>query len=377
MTQYAYITAAASPCGTGGCGFTIVDVENPASLISAARDAGTGPPKWMQGAHAVDVVDGYMYIVSIINDSLTIYNVDPTGFPNPPHQGAIEGAGPPNYLDNAKEVKVVGDYAFITTGGTDYSFTVIDISDKTNPVFSNRLTAPFSPYYLYGAEGLTIVDDKAYIASFSADAITIFDISTPTAISHLGAITDATKLNGARGIFVRESDKYAFVGAFYRNGLEIYDCSNPASISFVGELQGAGSPNYLNGARGVDVVGDYAYVAANADSSLTIVDISTPSAPSFVSSIAGGYGEEPWLTKPWSVRKIGDYAFLTSGANNCFTVINVSDPANPFYVNHIADTDGGTYLASARGLFVEEAAAEEEAYKSKVYHRIGLQMRRF
>jgi len=104
------------------------------------------------------------------------------------HVGAITGAGSPNYLNGARDVFIVGNYAFIVSYSDD-ALTIFDISDPTNPVHKGVITGAGSPNYLNGPYGIYVSGDYAYVASALDNALTIFDISdlvaTP-AIKSLG-----------------------------------------------------------------------------------------------------------------------------------------------------------------------------------------------
>ena len=156
---------------------------------------------------------------------------------NPSLVGVIRGTGSPNYLERATSVHVV------TIGVTEYAF----------------------------------------VASFFSDALSIFDVSTPATPSLVGVISgtgNPNYLNGAFGVRVVTIGvtEYAFVASNADDALSIFDVSTPSSPSHVGVISGIGSPNYLDEPLGVDIatIGgtEYAFVASRTDNSLSIFDVS-------------------------------------------------------------------------------------------------------
>jgi len=93
---------------------------------------------------------------------------------------------------------------------------------------------------------------------------------------------------------------YAYVASSGDAALSIFDVSDPTAPSLAGVIRGAGSPNYLNGSRSIYVSGKYAYVASSSDDALSIFDVSDPTAPTLAGVIRGA-GSPNYLNTAVSV----------------------------------------------------------------------------
>jgi hypothetical protein len=116
----------------------------------------------------------------------------------------------------------------------------------------------------------------AFIASRSDSALSIFYISDPKNPVHVSSITGAgpgppNYLYGAVGIYINSN--YAYVTSYNDSALSIFDISDPKNPVHVGSITGAGSPNYLGGAYGISVNGNYVYIASWVDSALSIFEV--------------------------------------------------------------------------------------------------------
>jgi len=119
---------------------------------------------------------------------------------------------------------------------------------------------------LEDASDVALDGDYAYMTAYGADRVVIIDISNPAAPSVVGSVTHAD-LDGARGIAL--SGDYAYVTGYNADTLVVVDISNPTAPSVVGSVTHAD----LNGARGIALSGDYAYVGAYDADKVVVVDI--------------------------------------------------------------------------------------------------------
>ncbi|MEM6810916.1 MAG: LamG-like jellyroll fold domain-containing protein [Pseudomonadota bacterium] len=189
---------------------------------------------------------------------------------------------------------------------------------------------------LNGAENVAVAGNYAYVASFTADSLTIIDISTPATPVQVGTISN-TDLNGATDVAL--SGNYAYVTSLFTDSLTVIDISTPSTPVQVGTISNAD----LDGARGVAVSGNHAYVASDSADSLTVIDISTPAAPSQVGTISNSN-----LNGAFGVAVSGNYAYVASGIPNRLTIIDISTPATPVQVG----TVGSINLDGARGVAI-------------------------
>ena len=329
-----------------------------ATITHIGEIHGAGSPLYLGGAWFVDVVDNYAYIACYGDGALTIFDIsDPA---NPSHVGEIHGEGAPNYLGDATWVKVIGNYAYVISDPPYKTGAVVvfDISNPANPFLADVIYADHSgaPLYLFGPSGAAIAGNYWYVTSYHDNALTIFDISDPEDIAHEGHIGDIFGgvgppyyLEGAAGVDV--VGDYAYVVSGRDRALTIFDISTPATPAHVGEIHGteAGAPYYMDDAYCVDVVGDYAYVTAYCDAALTIFDISDPANPSHVGEIHGT-GAPNYLQGAQYLHVVGDYAYVTAYEDKALVIFDISDPTNPKIIGEIHGGGPPYYLAWASGV---------------------------
>lgn len=302
--KYAYVTSIAEDA------LSIFDISNPASATFEGSISGAGAPNYLNfPAYDFAISGGYAYIPAGLDSSLTVIDVsnpsnprfagrlaisiplsvevsgkyayvtengsaldivdisDPT---SPKLAGRISGAGAPNYLGNSFNVRVKGNYAYVTAN-TDDSLTVVDVSNPSKPKIVGHIAGAGAPNYLDGAKGIAVSGKYAYVSAIVDDSMTIIDVSDPTNPKFVGNIAGAANfLDGTESLYVSGNYVYATAesGSFV-----VIDVSNPAAPTRVSQIGGAGSPNFLGIATFVFVSGRYAYIAANADDSLTIIDL--------------------------------------------------------------------------------------------------------
>ncbi len=301
--NYAYLA-------DGGNGLRIIDVSDPTNPTevgyydteSSARDV------FLAGDYAY-VVDAYW------DDSTNTYKghlriVDVSDPENPTEVGYCD------VEDDAKDVYVVGTYAYVADDGE--GLCTIDISDPTNPTEVSYYNTSGFAYSVY------VVGDYAYVAD-DIKGLRIIDVSDPENPTEIGYYD--TK-DYSWGVYV--SGDYAYV-ADNGDGIRIIDVSNPTNPTEVG--------CYHTGdhVRNVYVVGDYAYVADDVDG-LRIIDVSDKSNPVDM----GCYDGDSMV---YNVYVSGNYAYLAEGYDG-FRIVDVSDPENPIELGHYSTSN------YARGVYV-------------------------
>lgn len=188
------------------------------------------------------------------------------------HKAAITGAGSPNYLAGPASFHISGNYAYVA-GNSDDALTVFDISDIANGNITKKAhtstNRPHSPY---------VSGNYLYVVQPHNDVMTVFDIS---------------------------------------------DAAN-GNITHKAAITGAGSPNYLDGARAVLVSGNYAYVTGSFDDALTVFDISDVGNGNITHQAAvTGAGSPYYLDDPWWVSRDGDYVYVASYGDNSLSVFKL------------------------------------------------------
>ena len=267
------------------------------------------------------------------------------------HVGAITDDGTTN-LDQATGIFVRGDYAYVTSsrdsGGTDRGVEILDISNSTSPTHVGSIVDDGTTA-LFGASGIYVQGNYAYVASTFDHGVEILDISDPSSPTHVGSITDdgTTELLGATGIYVQGN--YAYVASQSDNGVEILDISDPANPAHVGAITDDGTTS-LVGASGIYVQGNYAYVASLDNSAVQILDISDPTNPIPVGSITDNGTTA--LSEAIGIYVQGNYAYVTSQGDSGVEILDISNPSSPTHVGAITD-DGTTELSVATGIYVQ------------------------
>ncbi len=287
----------------------------------------------------------------------------------PTKVGHITGIGSPNYLDGAYDVAVA------TIGALEVAFTVsfddnalsaFDITDPTNPTLLDTITGTGSPNFLDGPTSIVIIDiggtEYALVTSFRDNALTIFDVSDPTNITHTGDISGIDTPNFLAGAYAVygytiAATEYALVASYTDNAFVIIDVSTPATPSKTSHLTGTGSPNFLEGAHGVVAASisanHYAFVLGYTDNSVVAIDIDTPASPAVVDSLTGA-GTPNFLGGAHSLD-IGtvsatEYLFITSFTDDALTVIDVSTPATMAQVGELTGADSPNFLERPAGI---------------------------
>jgi hypothetical protein len=214
----------------------------------------------------------------------------------------------------------------------------------------------------------------AYTAAYFTGAITVVDISTPTAPQVVGQSQVSPCLQNASHLTI--AGTYAYVVSQNRNVapanpntgypgnnddgtgncLTILDISNPTAPTIVGTLHNS---NVMFGPHGVAVSGSYAYIAAQGCLSgepcanaagptpgvgdgLVVVDISDPTNPHIVASISNSSLPAPWtnsgaLKHACGITVVGNYAYLTASYTHRLTIVDISNPTAPTIVGSVQD----------------------------------------
>ena len=270
---------------------------------------------------------------------------------------------------------ISGKYLFATyqtSGVVDY-FKIYDISDPTSPV------AVFTSLDLLAeATDIKVVGNYAYITC-SNSGLRIYDISNPANSFQTDALA-TTPVGSAKALKI--SGKYAYIAAGAQ-GLMVFDISNPYDIRQAGLLDTDGTANSIY------ISGKYAYLTDSAGSSsageFDIIDISNPTSPVSVSNFditgAGDNGSIALNTMFIS----GKYAYLGGSPSGLgdggLVILDISNPAAPVIAKSIFNTSqingirslylAGDYLylgrdgsaATTLKFDVYDVASSTQAYK--------------
>jgi hypothetical protein len=249
-------------------------------------------------------------------------------------------------IGGIRDVKIVGDYAYVVGARCDDNFTcrhyseyltIFDVSNPLRPSKRDSFYYDWSAYSKADALALAVVGDYAYVAQ--GMGITIFDISQPSEISEIGAWQSDYS---AQNLFV--VDDYAYVAA-EEGGLRILDVSTPTMAVEVGAYEGVT-------VHDVVVVDQYAYLIGN--DYLYMLEISDPMMPVKVAEYQlGGEAHE--------IVVEDKLAYVAAGYMGV-RILDVSDPSALSEVGYydmppaaigVALSDDGIYVTADRGgLFI-------------------------
>jgi hypothetical protein len=131
------------------------------TLTKVGHILGSGTPNYLGGAYDITLhtvgSTKYALTTGFTDNSFSIFNV--TNPITPTLVSSMQGTGSPNYLDSAAKIKVYNisgtNYCFITSY-LDNSLVIIDIDDPNNPVTVGHISGIGAPNYLNGAYGLAI-----------------------------------------------------------------------------------------------------------------------------------------------------------------------------------------------------------------------------
>ena len=122
---------------------------------------------------------------------------------------------------------------------------------------------------------------------------------------------------------------YAYIVSYTNNSLTIVNISAPSEISIVGAISGVS----LDGPNTIEVEGNYAYITTGDTSNLVIVDISDVENPFVASSFSHSS-----IFIPFGLAYENDVAYVSSIIGNKITAVDVSNRSNPVYLDDLTDS---------------------------------------
>ncbi|MDB5190051.1 MAG: hypothetical protein JWN49_377 [Parcubacteria group bacterium] len=234
-------------------------------------------------------------------------------------------------------VVVSGKYAYIAASSAS-AVSIVDISNPTAPTLVGSVVDATN---LAGVFGIAVSGKYAYVTANNNQRVTVVDISNPKAPVVVSNLSDSTNLSQPRGIVV--SGKYAYVGATANNRITVVDISNPYALKVVGTIQDATN---LAGTDGVFIQGKYLYTTPKDGNMMSIVDISNPATPVLVGHSTN---DATNTNNPHDVYVVGKYAYVVAQSSHSFTIFDISDPTSPTRITTLID---GTNLASPKHVYV-------------------------
>jgi hypothetical protein len=198
----------------------------------------------------------------------------------------------------AKQIRVVDNRAYVTTGG---GVSVFDISDPANPIIMGQIN--LGP----NVSGLEVGGGLLYLSDSWHREVYVVDASNPNELSLSGHYNTYFE----PGPMSLKDDSLLFV-AVRHSGLHILNVSNPDSIVEVSFYDGYWA--------GDVVVRDTLAFFSVANEGVHIVDFANLAAPRLLATVSGNSWERLTLA--------GNHLFATYGWDEV-RVIDISDPTNP------------------------------------------------
>ena len=207
-----------------------------------------------------------------------------------------------------------------------FSQTIMEIISRTYHKFT-KIAEPAAPAedqsVIWLSDGTGYGNDNDLCCKITEGAVTKSFI--------LSAWTQPNFLHQAKGLglYTISGTEYALVAGYGDNALILFDVSDPTAMSLTGILHGSGPPNYLMGAQIVEcyTIGgtEYAFIGSKIDHQLVIVNISMPSNPVLTSHFdTNGYDGIALAT-------VGGTEYLYLAGVFWITIHDVSIPASPVY----------------------------------------------
>jgi hypothetical protein len=317
---------------TGGSadGAAIIGVQIKSNPFEVGRFRAVGPPV------SVEVRDSLVFMRNYEGFSMVDVS-DPT---EPVALGRLPAALDVETMDLA----ISGDYVYVANLDlwTEYwgGVLVVDITDRLNPVLAGMSLR----------DGLTCIAVSGGYAfaggasSYLWDTFVVYDLAIPTQPSEV-----ASYATGERIFALEMAGSYACL-ANGNDGLRIIDVTAPLTPVE------AGTYAFPGPAWDVAVGGSYAYLACRsspADTSLRVIDISDPSTPVEIGSYSTGVNAT-------NVSFYEDHVHLTL-TNGELHVVDVTDPTTPTAVGIYA---GGTMgRAAAVPPYIYAASSRHSGYE--------------
>jgi len=286
--EYAYVVR-----NGGTPDFAVIDVSNPASPVLVASLSLAGTPQ------NIAVSGDYAYIASNSDtQELQIINISNPSAPIV--AGTFNDAG----TENGWGIAVEGNFAYLVLDGGN-EFVAVDVSNPASPVLRGALDLGAT------AREVVVLGSYAYIASYSdSRELEVVDVTNPSAPSLIGSLN----LSGtSNALTIAGFENTVVVG---RSGGNVYviNVSNPRSPFLEGTLAAAAAINDLSLGNG------NAYVFAGGDNNnaeLRVIDITNHSTPALAGSLNIPAGSNPSVDLNGVAYHPGkDRVFAASDADN-------------------------------------------------------------
>ncbi len=299
---FAYI-----PCRDGN-NVAIIDYHNAAKPVLAYSLRNED----ILDAFSVAVKDNYLYVLSMTNCRVSVYNVSDPYQPRKVSGVTVGGHG--SYLSTyrsdytrLRKLYIDGDYAYVTHSSESKVY-ILNISRPERPVIESSFHTGD------GAFGVLAKDNALYLAGYgpgsSVIAVNVADKKKPVITSR---ILDTTLLKGTCALAL--ADKKLYVTAYNANTFWVMDVSNPFQLKPLGFLQDAG----MRGPGRVVVKNNMAYVLNSVNNSVAAIDISSVEKPQ-----VKYYIQDPLIKRVYGIAIDNNLLFLAGRESKSFVVMDLN-----------------------------------------------------
>ncbi|MFC3197570.1 hypothetical protein ACFOET_08095 [Parapedobacter deserti] len=300
--KFAYI-----PCRDGN-NVAIIDYKDAKSPVLAysLRDPD------ILDAFGVAIKGHYLYVVSMTNCRISVYDIDDPYHPRKVHALTVGGEGSflPHYQSNytrLRKIWIDGDYAYVTHSSESKVY-ILDLHQPDKPtIISSFHTGD-------GAFAAITQGDILYLAGYgpgsSLITVDIRDKRNPVITDRT---YDPTLLKGTCAIAI--AGDHLFVVAYNAHTFWSFDISDPLHPQVRSHI----SDVYMRGPGRIAIWKDKAFVLNSSNHSVGIIDISAPGTPHVIS-----YLQDPLLRRVYGIAVDGDQLLLASREANNFMVIDLN-----------------------------------------------------
>jgi hypothetical protein len=331
--------------GTGGGFTTTHGVLSTAQSQPGAAQTGSitsVSTKTTGNTSSVQVRSGnYLYVMDAGNSKIEIVDVS-----NPASMsvtGSVSNAG--LSADGAIALSGDGNTAYVCSAGNN-GLLIFNVTNKASPAYVTTITGAgictnSGVYALLASDA--VVGNYLYVPAYTANTLSVFDITTPTSPVLKGQVTDATNLAGI--CCVVASGNYVYAIAPAAGIFTVVNVTNPASPSVVGHVQS----NTLGTSRQVVNPANTNIVYSGGAAAMAIIDTTTKTAPVLADFIELEYNKRPCFTfsSDSAGRRLYCSAF-SSGEDAGMDVYDITTPTAPLL---LADKTGasGTICTNCSG----------------------------
>ena len=237
----------------GGSGIQVIDLSNVDAGVVTLENTVTGPGTSATHNIALDEVSGFLYRTGGGSEGLRIYSLANPSTPQ------YVGSWSQRYVHDAQVVTYTsGPFAGrelayccggLNGGQTDTGLTIVDVTNKSNPVVLSQVSYPARAYSHQGwlsndRTRFYLGDELDEGSTVSTTTTRVFDVSDPANATYIGAFDNG---NAAIGHNMYERDGILFQ-ANYTSGLRAFDLNqslnSPPEVGFFDTAPNSSSASF-------------------------------------------------------------------------------------------------------------------------------------